>query len=94
MASILVYSSNHDLRLFPNRCLHAAPPIERLPLPDRLAWFECLVSSKGDKYPCLPLAIPLGPIEPELWAVVLMLVVSLLSLHRTALNLAYVLVFS
>ncbi|KAJ5618923.1 hypothetical protein N7510_002907 [Penicillium lagena] len=46
------------------------------PLPDRLAWFECLASSKGDKYSCLPLAIPLGPIEPELWAVVFMLVLS------------------
>lgn len=48
------------------------------PESDRLAWFKCLASPKGGMYPCLSLARNLGPSEPELFAVLFMLQVSLL----------------
>lgn len=51
-------------------------PFHKYPKPDRLAWFECLESSNGDRIPCLSLADPLGPSEPVLIAVLLMLIVS------------------
>lgn len=42
---------------------------------DRRAWFKCLASTKGNRDSCLPLAEPLGPTEPELIAVLFLLVV-------------------
>lgn len=50
---------------------------DNYPQSDRRAWFRCLQSSNGDKAKCLPLAISLGPTEPELLAVLYMLIVSL-----------------
>lgn len=52
---------------------------DEYPAPARLAWFKCLVSSKGHTGPCASLAQALGPSEPELFAVLYMLEVSLLS---------------
>lgn len=45
----------------------------------RRKWFKCLASAEGDKMTCLHLAAELGPTEPELWAVLFMLIVSNLS---------------
>lgn len=42
----------------------------------RRSWFECLASSNGDKMQCLSMAASLGPSEPQLWAVLSMLIVS------------------
>lgn len=50
---------------------------DKYPESDRRVWFECLQSSNGDKTPCLSHATSLGPNEPELWAVLYMLIVSL-----------------
>lgn len=47
------------------------------PADARRLWFECLASSHGDKMQCLPRAASLGPSEPQLWAVLFMLIVSL-----------------
>lgn len=52
-------------------------PFHNYPKSDRLAWFECLQSSGGDRMPCLSLAGPLGPGEGVLIAVLSMLVVSI-----------------
>ncbi|KAL4889789.1 beta-lactamase/transpeptidase-like protein [Aspergillus ambiguus] len=46
------------------------------PESDRHAWFNCLESSKGNRLSCLPLARPLGPTEPELIAVLFLLIMS------------------
>ncbi|KAF9894051.1 hypothetical protein FE257_009024 [Aspergillus nanangensis] len=46
------------------------------PEADRVAWFQCLESSNGNKAKCLSLALPLGPTEPQLIAVLVLLVLS------------------
>ena len=46
------------------------------PAAERKKWFECLASPDESKASCLPLAADLGPREPELWAVLYMLIVS------------------
>lgn len=43
----------------------------------RLAWFKCLAKSKGDTTQCSHLTSAIGPSEPELFAVLYMLEVSL-----------------
>lgn len=48
----------------------------------RRSWFECLASSNGDKMQCIQFAESLGPTEPQLWAVLSMLIVGL-SVHLT-----------
>lgn len=50
---------------------------DQYPPSPRHAWFKCLASSKGNKSPCASLAKALGPSEPELFAVLYMLEVSL-----------------
>lgn len=52
---------------------------------DRMAWFECLRSSNGDRDSCLSLARSLGPSEPVLVAVLSMLVVSYPSISTRSL---------
>lgn len=54
---------------------------DQYPTSARHAWFQCLVSSKGDTTLCASLAGALGPSEPELFAVLYMLEVSLSASH-------------
>jgi hypothetical protein len=63
-------------------------PFHDYPKSDRVAWFECLGSSKGTRDSCLSLAAPLGPGEPVIIAVLSMLVVSFSFLGSGILDLA------
>lgn len=50
---------------------------DQYPQSARHAWFKCLAASKGDTAPCVSLASAFGPSQPELFAVLYMLQVSL-----------------
>lgn len=55
---------------------------DQYPASARHAWFKCLASPKGDTDSCSSLARALGPNEPELFAVLYMLEVSVSSPGR------------
>lgn len=50
--------------------------LDEYPRGARRKWFECLARTNGDKEKCLPLASDLGPTEPELLAILYMLILS------------------
>lgn len=54
---------------------------DQYPTSARHAWFKCLASSRGDTTACGSFARALGPSEPELFAVLYMLEVSLPTSH-------------
>ncbi|OQE26743.1 hypothetical protein PENSTE_c005G07109 [Penicillium steckii] len=51
-------------------------PFHDYPKSNRMAWFQCLKKSNGDRIPCLSLATSLGPNEPVLIAVLSLLMLS------------------